>query len=106
VGWTVTAGTAYRTVGLAHRGRDGCTRLGSEEPVGCTEGRAPGGLVMVCRPWGAAGSEMGSENVLGTRMPRLGGAGVSKGVLRQQATRSTTPGTGRRRSAPPQRGCG
>jgi hypothetical protein len=72
------------------------------------EVRAPGGSVMVYRPGDAAGSEMGRapENALGTRMRRLGGAGVSRAPVREQATRSTTPGRGRRRSAPPQRGCG
>jgi hypothetical protein len=60
----------------------------------------PGGLGMVCRPGVAAESDMGrgSENELGARKLRLGGAEVSKA----QATRSTT--LGRRRSAPPRRG--
>jgi len=64
----------------------------------------PGGLGMVCRPEDAAESDMGrrSENELGTRKPRLGGAGVSKARARGQATRSTR--LGRRTSAPPRRG--
>ena len=61
----------------------------------------PGGLGMVCRPEDAAESDS-SENELGRRKPRLGGAGVSKARARGQATRSTR--LGRRTSAPPRRG--
>ena len=61
---------------------------------------------MVCRPWDAAESDMAkaSENEMGTSMSHLGGAGESKDQVRVRATRWTTPGTGRRRSAPPRRG--
>lgn len=45
-----------------------------------------------------------SENGMGTRMPRSGGAGESKAPVREQATMSTRQG--RRTSEPPQRGWG
>ena len=64
-----------------------------------------GELGMACRPEDAAESETGSsENELGTRKRRLGGAEESKARVRGRARRSTT--LGRRRSAPPRRGWG